>query len=281
MRTRSNRVLLGLLACSLLGATCGSRAPDALEGSGLDEAGRGYFRAALQALRCPPDASSVCPARTQRLAVELARLGATAGEIVLEVERYQASLREPASIVAVADAPCRGREQAPVTVVVFSDFECPACANLVPTLQALQGQPQVRVCFRYFPLDSHPHSRLTAQAAHQAHLEGRFWELHDLFFAHQDDLSLERVLALVQTAGADAEAIARAVRANAHLALVEASKADGKALGVTGTPSAFVNGHRLTLPLLHPFLAIAVEDHAELARGGPDPDRSSNERSKP
>ncbi len=273
MRTRSNRVLLGLLACSLLGATCGSRVPDALEGSGLDAAARQSARAALQALHCPDDASSRdatgCPPRTRRLAVELARLGATAGEIVLEVERYEASLREPSSIVAVADAPCRGPEQAPVTVVVFSDFECPACANLVPTLQALQGQPEVRVCFRYFPLDSHPNSRLTAQAAHQAHLAGRFWELHDLFFAHQDDLSLEKVLALARIAEANPEDIRRAVGANSHLALVEASKADGKALGVAGTPSAFVNGHRLTLPLLHPFLAIAVEDHSELARRAP------------
>jgi protein-disulfide isomerase len=279
MRSRWNRCLLGLLAASLLGATChgtGSPGDRDLASFGLSEARQVAVRAALQALDCPcgapcAQASRGCvhAPRVLRLAAELARLGATTAEIVAEIQRYHQSFAQPAAIVAVADAPCKGPEEAPVTVAVFSDFECPACADLVPALHGLvQPGGQARVCFRYYPLDSHANSRLTAQAAEQARLAGRFWELHDLMFEHQANLTQDKVVTLGARAGLNPEVLREAVQNDRHLALVNASKADGKHLGVSGTPTAFVNGRQLTLPLLGAFLAIAVEDHAEFLRGG-------------
>lgn len=281
------RIATGLCALALLGATCrGTGGP----GRGIDfsqKALAGLPPTAQQAVR---DAAALLPCscgcghtldtclathegcahapRTLALVAALARQGATAAEIILEAQQYYHSFAQAPVPIELAQAPCLGPADAPVTVVVFSDFECPACSGARPLLEALAAPSgSARLCFKYFPLDSHAHSRLTAQSAEFAREQGSFWPLHDALFDHQESLELDDVLRLAAGVGLDAAALRLALEQDRYLARVNGSKAEGKAIGVTGTPTVFFNGHPFTLPLDGPFLSRAVEDHREYARG--------------
>lgn len=219
------------------------------------------------------DCLSVHPAcrhapRELALLAALANAGATASEAMAEAQAYYDRFARPPLPVDLSKAPCKGAPDAPVTVVLFSDFECPACGSARALLDAVASDPRVRLCFKYFPLDSHANSRTTAQAAAFAAEQGRFWELHDQLFEHPEDLDLDHVVALAGAAGVDAAALRQAVQQNRYLDLVNGSKAEGKSLGITGTPTLLFNGRLFTLPLDGSYLMRAVEDHAEFAKGG-------------
>ena len=202
------------------------------------------------------------------LLAALANAGANPSEAVSEAQAYYDRFKTAPVAVDLTKAPCKGAADAPVTVVLFSDFECPACGAARALLDAVATDPRVRLCFKYFPLDSHAHSRVTSQAAEFAREQGRFWELHDQMFDHQEALDLDHVVALASAAGLDGAALRQAVCENRYLALVNGSKAEGKALGITGTPTLLFNGRLFTLPLDGNYLLRAVEDHAEFAKGG-------------
>jgi len=207
--------------------------------------------------------------RELALLSELARAGASVSEAVAAAQAYYGRFLPPAAAIALSQAACRGPADAPVTRVVFSDFECPACGTLGPLLGLVaDADPRVRLCFKYFPLDSHAHSRVTAQAAEFAREQGRFWELHDRMFEHPANLDLDHGAALAAAAGLDAGLLRQAVLEGRYLARVEGSKAEGKAIGVTGTPTLFFHGRLFTLPVDGSTLQRAVEDHAEFAQGG-------------
>ena len=145
-----------------------------------------------------------------------------------------------------AHAPAIGPQDAPVVIVEFSDFQCPFCARLGATLKEVQAAyPQlVRVEFRQFPLEFHEHARDAAIAAICADEQALFWPLHDAFFANQRGLDLEGRERMAREVGLDVaiwrDCIARGP-AGSH---VDADRAAGAQLGVTGTPSFFVNGQR-------------------------------------
>ncbi|MGC4115931.1 MAG: thioredoxin domain-containing protein [Myxococcales bacterium] len=208
-------------------------------------------------------------AREVSLLAWLANSGASASEAMAEVQAYYDRFRQPAAAIDLAKAACQGPEDAAVTMVVFSDFECPACGTVRPLLEAVAASnPQVRLCFKYFPLDSHANSRTTAQAAEFAREQGRFWQLHDLMFEHQENLDLDHVVALAATAGLDAGLLRQALAENRYLAVVKGSKAEGKSIGITGTPTILLNGRPFTLPVDGNYLQRAIEDHTEFAKGG-------------
>lgn len=169
------------------------------------------------------------------------------------VDRAPAYVRrastEPDVVVPVATegAPSRGPERAPVSIVVFSDFECPFCVRLEETLRAVEAaRPRsVRVVWKQRPLPMHEHARLAAKASVAAQAQGRFWEYHDVLVAHRDALDASSLVRHAQTAGLD---VARFVREleDPHLdARVAADEAQADALGVKGTPTSFVNGRRV------------------------------------
>ncbi|MBI5546963.1 MAG: thioredoxin domain-containing protein [Deltaproteobacteria bacterium] len=271
--------MIALSACVLLGATCrgqGSRLSD------LQPEARQAVEAAAASLPCRCDerqSLSECLqsgprcAQSEReldLLVDLARNGALGADLVQEAQGYYGSFGEAPRPFDLSRSPCKGPERAPVTVVVFSDFECPACSFARPLLDSLVAPDgKVRLCFRYFPLDSHAHSRQTAQAAEYARLHGRFWEMHDLLFEYPDTLSLDAIVALGAQVGLDAGEVRRAVESDQFLAQVNGSKAEAKGYGVSATPTLFINGRPYPLPLDGRFLARAVEDHLQYAaRGG-------------
>jgi protein-disulfide isomerase len=143
--------------------------------------------------------------------------------------------------------PVRGPVDAPITIVELADFECPYCARAEATLSALeQAHPgQVRLIWKERPLPMHTHARLAAQAALAAAAQGHFWEYHDLLFAHPDALDRASLEGYAATLGLDVAAWGRALGDPAIDARIQADSADADALQAKGTPTFFVNGHRI------------------------------------
>lgn len=169
-----------------------------------------------------------------------------ASELVASLrEKYGAEiLLEAPRIEVAADGPARGPEDAPVTIVEFSDYECPYCRRAEPTVdQILERYPdQVRLVYRHFPLDNiHPRARPAALAAVCADAQGRFWEFHDLLFA-SEDLEDETLARYAEQVGLDEAAFEECLQASETKRKVATDLEAGREAGVTGTPVFFVNG---------------------------------------
>ena len=136
----------------------------------------------------------------------------------------------------------------PVTVVVFSDFECPYCARLAPELRRLMAEApgRVQVMFKHLPLPMHQRAPLAHRASLAAGAQGRFWEMHDLLFEAQGRLDEATFLQHAKTLGLDVDQFAAARRGDDAARLISDDVALASALGVTATPTLFVNGRRLS-----------------------------------
>lgn len=149
--------------------------------------------------------------------------------------------------VTTGDNPALGRRDAPVTIVEFSDYECPFCRQFVTaTLPALKSSyvesGKVRYVFRDFPLEQlHPHARKAAEAAHCAGEQGKYWEMHDLLFQNQQALATEQLNAYAGRLGLDGAAFAKCLDSGKYAAAIQKNLGEGAAAGVRGTPS-FVIG---------------------------------------
>ncbi|HVH44962.1 MAG TPA: thioredoxin domain-containing protein [Labilithrix sp.] len=150
--------------------------------------------------------------------------------------------------VDIEGAPVRGRSHAPVTIVFFSDFECPYCVKAEGTLRAIEAaEPgKVKIAFRQRPLPIHPHARLAAKASLAAERQNRFWEYHDVLLRHRDALEREDLERYASELGLDRARFTRDLDDPAIEARVAADLKQAEALDVKGTPTAFVNGRRIT-----------------------------------
>jgi protein-disulfide isomerase len=142
-----------------------------------------------------------------------------------------------------SEAPVRGAPMAKVTIVEFSDFECPHCAAAHPVLSRVlqQFDGKVNLVFKHFPLDSHKNAVPAALGAVAAGKQGKFWEMADALFEHQRELSPEKVRELAQKLGLDMARFDDDVAAEATRARVESDKKEGVSVHVQGTPTLFVN----------------------------------------
>lgn len=149
--------------------------------------------------------------------------------------------------VGIEGAPLRGLARAPVTIVFFSDFECPFCVKAETTLRSLERQNpnKIRVAFRHRPLPMHPHARLAAKASIAADRQGRFWEYHDVLLAHRDALARDDLDRYAAQVGLDLVRFGRDLDDPALEARIAADEKAADTLGVKGTPTAFVNGRRI------------------------------------
>lgn len=201
----------------------------------------------------------------ERQAVEDARAAAYA-----ELERRYAVayLLEPLRIEVAADEfPARGPADAPVTIVEFSDFECPYCARLAPVLEEVKRQygDTVRVVYRHFPLSGiHPDAWKAAEASLCAHQQGWFWEFHDLLFEDQGALAAADLIAKAERLDLNAEAFRECLDSGRYYDAVLADVRAGDAAGVSGTPALFVNGRFVGGAV--PFTALAELIDDELRR---------------
>ncbi|MDX1500961.1 MAG: thioredoxin domain-containing protein [Thermoanaerobaculia bacterium] len=171
--------------------------------------------------------------------------------------------------VEVAGSPSTGPEDAPVTIIEFSDFECPYCSRLAPTLDRVREEygEKVRLVFRQFPLHNiHPNAQKAAEASLCAHEQGRFWEMHDTMFREQRALGVEQLKQKAARLELDTESFNECLDSNRYAEKVDLDLQAGVAAGVTGTPAMFINGR--FLGGAQPFEAIAEVIDEELAAAG-------------
>ena len=141
----------------------------------------------------------------------------------------------------------RGRADAPLTLVEYGDFECPFCGRATGVVRELSERfgDDLRYVFRHLPLtDVHDHAEIAAQAAEAANAQGRFWEMHDLLFAHQDELEPEDLVGYAGNLGLDVEQYARDLGVERHAKRVRDDVASAEASGARGTPTFFIGETR-------------------------------------
>ena len=174
--------------------------------------------------------------------------------------------------VSTEGAPIRGAADAPVTIVEFSDFECPFCKQAHPTLkQLLERYPgKVRLAYRDFPLDSiHPKARRASEAARCAHDQGKFWEYHDVLFTQSPQLAPNDLRRYAGQVGIDVTKFDSCLATGVHKAAVQRDLDEGNRLGITGTPAFFINGRTLTgAQPLEAFTRLIDQELARLAASG-------------
>ena len=147
------------------------------------------------------------------------------------------------------DDPVLGDASAPVTLVEFSDFQCPFCARVMPTLKRVREAygDRVRIVWKDFPLTAiHPQAFGAAQAGHCAQEQGKFWEYHDRLFANQQALEPELLKTYAADAELDAEMFGSCLDAAKYADRVQEQMDIGASLGVSSTPTVFINGRLLT-----------------------------------
>jgi protein-disulfide isomerase len=140
-----------------------------------------------------------------------------------------------------------GPDDAPVTLVEYGDYECPYCGMAYPMVKRAQQElkGQLRFVYRNFPLaELHPHARLAAQAAEAAAAQGKFWEMHDMIFEHQDALERQDLIGYAKTLGLDIPQFESDLEAGTYAKKVRDDFRNGVRSGVNGTPTFFVNGER-------------------------------------
>ena len=144
-----------------------------------------------------------------------------------------------------------GNAEAPIALLEYGDYECPACGMAYPVVKLLQEQLDDRLCFafRNFPLTNlHPHAEHAAEAAEAAGAQGRFWEMHDALFENQDALSDESIFALAEALHLNAERLIEEVLSEKYGPRVREDFKAGVRAGVNGTPTFFINGERYDGP---------------------------------
>jgi protein-disulfide isomerase len=169
--------------------------------------------------------------------------------------------------VNLAGAPIRGDAKAAVTIVTFSDFQCPFCNRVNPTLaKLLETYPdKVRVAFKHLPLRIHPDAPAAHAAAEAASRQGKFWEMYDKIFANQRDLKPETFERYAQELALDVAKFKRDVADAGVKARIDADMREAEKLGVAGTPAFFINGRYLSGAQPYESFQKLVDE--ELAKG--------------
>jgi protein-disulfide isomerase len=222
---------------------------------------------ALSAAYTPPPAASAAEIESRE--PEFAR-------------RYLELPTVPLATILRADAAAKGRSDAPVTIVEFSDFQCPACGQAFRDLhEVLARRSDIRLVFRNFPLDSacneaisramHPDACRAAIAAECARQQNRFWEYHDRLFENQRTLDRESLFRYAREVGLDIPAFRACLDDPATEARIEEDVRAGIAAGIQSTPTLFINGRRIDGALEHPYYDYALV--LEQERGGSAPRR--------
>lgn len=188
----------------------------------------------------------------------------------------EAQTLDPALLAQIEAAPMavRGSPNAPLTVVEFTDFQCPYCRAAVDPMEqfvASRGS-DIRWIVRAFPLDFHLDSELATEAALAAGEQGKFWEMHDILFSHQSALKATDLHNYAEQLHLDMHAFDEALSSHRFAGQIAADRALGTKAGVSGTPTFFVDGHPVTGALSLPQLNQLADAHAiQLAHSSSTP----------
>ena len=169
--------------------------------------------------------------------------------------------------VPADERPALGPDDALVTIVQFSDFECAFCERVAPTVKTLVEQnDDVRLVFRNLPLEMHPNAPGAAKAALAAHRQGKFWEMHDALFANRKRLGDALYVELARELGLDVERFEADMQDPAIAAMVEEDERLARQYNVRGTPAQFINGRFLSGALPPDAFLRVIEEEREKAR---------------
>jgi protein-disulfide isomerase len=157
------------------------------------------------------------------------------------------TLAPPSTEVDLENADVLGPKDAPVMLVEFADYECPYCQKVAPAIKKLQEDfgGKVAVAFKDFPLPMHAHAEKAAEAARCAGKQGQFWAFHDGLF-NSKELDIDQLKAQARALKLDSVVFNKCLDAGETAAAVQLDREQGLRLGLSGTPSFFVNGHFLS-----------------------------------
>lgn len=192
------------------------------------------------------DPASSCPRARGAARFTARRLmeGYGADEVESQVvRRYRET--EPVAIDLEGSEPL-GPEDAPVTIVVFSDFECPHCRRASEILLRLQREnpARIRIYYKHFPLDSHPMAMSAARACVAARDQGKYWEFHEQLYENQDEIGPGLYVRIATGLGMDLDRFEAERISQESATRVQRDKLEGQRIGVEATPTIFVNGRR-------------------------------------
>jgi len=134
-----------------------------------------------------------------------------------------------------------------VTIIEYSDFQCPYCAKAVPTLNQIREVygNSVEIVYKHFPLSFHQYAEKAAEASEAARAQGKFWEYQELLFENQDDLSISNLKQLAAKIGLNTQQFNSDLDSGKYATKVQNDLQEGLAKGVSGTPTFFINGQKL------------------------------------
>lgn len=177
-------------------------------------------------------------------------------KILLEPPRFE---------VEAGDGPSLGPANAPVTIVEFSEFQCPYCAQVQPTLKKLKERygDKIRIVFRNFPLPRHDDAPKAAEAASCANDQGKFWEMHDKLFANSAKLQVVELKKYAAEIGLETDRFNQCLDDGKYTAKWRADKRDGALYGVSGTPAFFINGRMVGGSVPYEDFVFVIEEELQ------------------
>lgn len=170
------------------------------------------------------------------LVEDLKAKNAGAIKVMLEAPRYTVKIN--------IDDPVRGNAAAPITIIEFSDYQCPFCARVNPTLAKVRETygDKVRIVFKDYPLPNHPQALKAAEAARCAGEQKKYWEMHDAMFANQRALEVPALKQTARAIGLDGTTFDQCLDSGKFEATIRAGSALGDEMGVNSTPTLYING---------------------------------------
>lgn len=180
--------------------------------------------------------------RAERVFVEKLRAAAS-------IQTFLTVPESPVFKISTNDQPSLGNAKAAVTIVAFTDYQCPSCAAIHPALERLvkESGDNVRLVARDFPLSQHAEAFKAAEAAEAAHEQGKYWEYVGVLLQNQSSLSVEKLKSFASQLGLDRSRFDAALDSRKFADMVQADIDDGNRLGLKGTPSLFINGRRVSV----------------------------------
>jgi protein-disulfide isomerase len=208
-----------------------------------------------------------------RALAKIAIQGVKDGKTLLEISKlmdaspkaHRPKILEAAVKIPVAGSPVRGPADARITLVEFSDFECPFCSAAVTKVDAVMAAypKDIKLIYKQFPLSMHPHAELAAEASLAAREQGKFWEMYDVLFKNFQRLSRENILTMAKQIGLDMDKFTADLDSHKYKTEIRKDIADGEEANVYGTPAFYIDGKQyngeLTLAALKPILTAELK----------------------
>jgi protein-disulfide isomerase len=219
-----------------------------------------------------------------RALAKVAIQGVKDGKSLIEISKlmdaspkaHRPKVLEAPVTIPVDGSPVRGPADARITLVEFSDFECPFCSAAVKQVDIVMAAypKDIKLIYKQFPLSMHPHAQFAAEASLAAREQGKFWEMYEVLFKNYRQLSRENVLLWAKQLGLDVNKFKTDLDSRKFKTVVDKDLADGEAAGVYGTPSFYINGKQyngeVTLAALKPILAAELKGETKEAKGAAD-----------